>query len=202
MRPGVIGLLVGSLAVCLVFLVSPGYGDSYKWIDEKGTVWFTDDPDKLPRESQGQLEKVKGIETSPDSSPVGGDSRQAVIGNRTSGSAEGYLEEQVERDEERQALEKQISTLEKELGTARMALQRVPSSDLRGYWFVADSGGKRRASYKDPGAVWSNDTWPAVPLSSRTRASDERRRIEADISKMEDDLKAAKKDLSALSRTP
>lgn len=203
MRGGVMGLSVVALAVGLVFLVSPGHGETYKWIDQKGTVWFTDDPDKLPQKSEGQLEEVKGVEESPDSASTRGEIGEPAIGNQATGSVKDYLEESSRQDQERQALEKEISTLQKELGTARMALQRVPSSDLRGYWFAIDSAGKKvRASYKEPGAVWSNDTWPAVPLSSRVRASDERKGIEADISRMEKDLEAARKKRSALFQSP
>ena len=75
----------------------------------------------------------------------------------------------------------------------------VPLTDRRGYWFVIDSAGEKvPATYKDPGAVWSTQTWPKVPRSARAKESEERRRIESDIEKLERDLKAAKQKLSAL----
>jgi hypothetical protein len=104
--------------------------------------------------------------------------------------------------DERKALEERISAVEADLGAARRALKRVPLTDRRGYWYVIDpaTGSKVRATYKDPGAIWSNATWPALPMSARTMESEERRRIESDMAKFEGDLNRAKEELFRLSR--
>lgn len=204
MRFGLSGFAIAFATLMgVTFSTSPGYAELYKWTDESGTVWFTDDPTKLPKESQGEFEKLKAPKKVPDSPPGKKASRPSAVKTESPSSAESYLKNEKRRLKERKSLEKEISTREKELSTARMALQRVPLTDRRGFWFVIDStGNKVRASYKDPGAVWSNATWPGALPATRTTESDERRRIQSDISKMERDLDSARKKLSALLRSP
>ena len=208
MRFGAFGFVIAALTIGLVFPASPGYADFYKWVDENGTVWITNDPGKLPKESQGQFEKVMETEKVPEAAPAGEASRPpAVKSGETSPTPshrESYLERQDRLDKEKNKIKKEISALETDLGRAREALRRVPSSDMRGYWFIIDpaTGKKVRASYKDPGAIWSNATWPEVPLEARTMGSKERKRIESDITKMEGELDRAKDKLSQLLRSP
>lgn len=204
MRFGLSGFAIAFATLMgVTFSTSPGYAELYKWTDESGTVWFTDDPTKLPKESQGEFEKLKAPKKVPDSPPGKKASRPSAVKTESPSSAESYLKNEERRLKERKSLEKEISTLEKELSRARTALQRVTASDSRGYWYIINSeGGKARASYKDPGAIWSYDTWPAASRESRTKGTEERRRIESDISKMERDLESARKKLSAFLRSP
>lgn len=198
------GYLLAVMAfVGLMFPASPGCADLYKWVDENGTVWFTDDPSKLPKESHGEFEKEKA-EKKPSGSPAQSQPpRSAATKTTTSRSAGTYLQKQNQRLQEKKALEQEVSTLEEQLTIAREALQKVWLSDRVGYWFVVDpeTGKKVRASYKDPGAVWSYDTWPEVPREARTRGSEERKRIQSDIGKMERELSLKKEELSKLSRS-
>jgi hypothetical protein len=204
MRFCVSGIVMAVLTIALMFPASPAYADFYKWVDENGIVWITNDPGKLPEEAQGQFEKVMDTENVPDAPPASEAVRPSTAESRTTPSAESYLERENRRDKEKNNLKKEISTIETDLGRAREALQRIPSSDIRGYWFVVDpaTGKKVQASYKDPGAIWSNATWPEVPLEARIMASEERRRIESDITKMEGELNRVKEKLSALLRSP
>jgi hypothetical protein len=102
---------------------------------------------------------------------------------------------------EKRKLEQRISTLERDIETARSQLMRVPVGDRVGYWYVIDpaTGKKAQASYKDPGAVWSL-SWPQEGITSRTKQTTERMRIQSDIEKMEAELSAAKDKVSKLSR--
>lgn len=54
-----------------LFVGSPAYGDVYKWVDEKGTLHFTDDLSKIPEKYRPEVETIKRpkgketIESSP-----------------------------------------------------------------------------------------------------------------------------------------
>jgi len=188
----------------LTLQASPGYADVYKWVDEKGTVWLTDDPEKLPGDSRGQFEKVMTTEEVPETSPQSKAPRRLVRESEMTSSAESYMENRQRELDERKKLAKEVSILEANLAAATWALIRVPLTDRRGYWYIIDPGtGKKvRASYKDPGAIWSNATWPAVPRSARTKESEERRRIQSDIGRFRRDLNRAKEKLARPSRLP
>jgi len=47
------------LAVVFVVAVFPAYAEMYKWVDEKGTVHFTDDPSKVPEKYRSDVESRK-----------------------------------------------------------------------------------------------------------------------------------------------
>ncbi len=192
------GLVV---CACLLLSVSTGYADFYKWVDENGTVWLTDDPRNLPRESQGQFQKVMTTEELPESPASEGGSTMATGEGEELFPVGAKLEERDEDLEERNMLEQEISMLEQNLSAARRALKLVPLTDRRGYWFVIDpnTGEKVRATYKDPNAIWTTRSWSAVPRSEATQESEERRRILSDVKRFESDLSAAREKLSKLS---
>ncbi|NIQ37007.1 MAG: DUF4124 domain-containing protein [Proteobacteria bacterium] len=193
--------VMGLLALAgLFFSASQGHADFYKWVDKNGIIWLTDDPESLPEEARDQVEKVMTTEESSPSPSEGSTMSQDEGGELPAVGA--YLENREQEREEIDKLKTKISTLEHDLAAARRALKRVSLTDRRGYWFVVDASGNRApATYKDPGAVWSTQTWPAIPRSERTRESDERRRIQSDIEKFESELEAARKKLSVLPRS-
>jgi hypothetical protein len=194
-------IVMGLLALAgLFFSASQGHADFYKWVDKNGMIWLTDDPESLPEEARDQFEKVMTTEKSPPS-PSEDSGKSADEGGEL--PAVGvYLENRDQELEEIDKLKTEISTLEQDLAAAKRALKRVSLTDRRGYWFVVNSSGEKApATYKDPGAVWSTQTWPAIPRSARTRESDERRRILSDMEKFESELDAARKKLSALPRS-
>ena len=63
--------------ISMVF-ITPSYGDMYKWVDEKGTVHFTDDISKIPEKYQPDAELRKTpqeisapeMKATPSASPV------------------------------------------------------------------------------------------------------------------------------------
>ena len=62
----------------VIVLVSPSYGEMYKWVDEKGTVHFTDDVSTIPEKYHQDVEERKApketatpeMKEKPTSSPV------------------------------------------------------------------------------------------------------------------------------------
>jgi len=203
MKFGLFGLVVVALAVELMFPISPRCGDIYRWVDENGTVWVTDDPAKLPKGSSDQFEKLKAPEETSDSGVQKNTSRPPVPRRDAARSADVYLQRQNQRAVKTKGLETEIAALENDLGLARQALRRLRLSDQRGYWYVIDgaTGKKVRATYKDPGARWSTATWPELPRAERTPEAEERKRIEGDVTRLEADLEKAKKELSLLRRS-
>jgi len=47
------------LLMALTLLATPGFGEMYKWVDEKGTVHFADDPSKIPEKYRVDSETRK-----------------------------------------------------------------------------------------------------------------------------------------------
>lgn len=52
-----------------LFLLVPCYGEMYKWVDEKGTVHFTDDPSKIPERYRPEAETRKPSKEIKEPSP-------------------------------------------------------------------------------------------------------------------------------------
>jgi len=186
----------------LVLSPGSGYADFYKWVDENGTVWLTDDPESLPGGSQEEFERVMVIEEGGETPPQGSTGVSEARESERKSSAESYLAREERIRDEKKRVQEQITQIETQLARAETALKQVPLTDRRGYWFVVDTAGKRiSATYRDPGAVWSTQTWPALPRSARTKESEERRRIEADITRLEAKLEEAKTALDQVSRS-
>jgi clan AA aspartic protease (TIGR02281 family) len=53
-----------SFLIAMVF-VSPSYGETYKWVDEKGTVHFTDDISTIPEKFRQDVEERKVPKETP-----------------------------------------------------------------------------------------------------------------------------------------
>jgi hypothetical protein len=195
-------ILVSVLAIGLSLVATSGYAEFYRWVDENGTTWLTDDPVKLPRGSKGEFERVTAIETTPGSQGEVDVLQGPARVDPGTRSSERFIKARKKRDEERKRLESTISTLEEELAVAQGALRRVSLTDRRGYWFVIDpqTGKRDHASYKDPGAIWSTQTWPAVPRAARTKESEERRRIQTDIARIQGDLDRKRQELFTFSK--
>jgi hypothetical protein len=53
--------------IFLVFILpNPTFAQIYKWVNENGTVEFTDDPTKIPEKYRGQIEIKKEITEKPE----------------------------------------------------------------------------------------------------------------------------------------
>ena len=53
MKAAILSILV------LIIFASPGYGEMYKWVDEKGTTHFTDDISTIPERYRQDVEERK-----------------------------------------------------------------------------------------------------------------------------------------------
>ena len=63
--------LILFLIIMLTFFVPSSYGEMYKWVDEKGTVHFTDDPSSIPEKYRQDAETRKpSKEGLPPQSPA------------------------------------------------------------------------------------------------------------------------------------
>ena len=58
-----------SLIIVLALLVPSSYGEMYKWVDEKGTVHFTDDLSTIPEKNREGAETRKPPKETPTSKP-------------------------------------------------------------------------------------------------------------------------------------
>lgn len=52
-------LIVPFIIMMLAVLVPSSYGDMYKWVDEEGTVHFTDDLSTIPEKYREDVESLK-----------------------------------------------------------------------------------------------------------------------------------------------
>jgi hypothetical protein len=50
-------VLIAALTISLLIIPFPVYAEVYKWVDEKGTVHFTDDNSRIPEKYEQQVEK-------------------------------------------------------------------------------------------------------------------------------------------------
>ncbi len=51
--------LITALFIILAILVASSYGETYRWVDEKGTVHFTDDLSTIPEKYRSNAETRK-----------------------------------------------------------------------------------------------------------------------------------------------
>jgi hypothetical protein len=53
------GKTVGITAILVIlFIASPGWATTYKWVDEKGTINFTQDYDSIPEKYRDQIKEI------------------------------------------------------------------------------------------------------------------------------------------------
>ena len=62
--------LIIFFVILSVFFVPASYGEMYKWVDEKGTVHFTDDPSSIPEKYREGVETRKPSKETPVTNPV------------------------------------------------------------------------------------------------------------------------------------
>jgi hypothetical protein len=66
------------LVLFYLLVVSPSYGQIYKWVDDSGTVHFTDDPAKVPEDYWGRVEEKKTLKEQGRKPTEGAASQQRV----------------------------------------------------------------------------------------------------------------------------
>ena len=74
------------LIIILGILVASSYGEMYRWVDEKGTVYFTDDLSKIPEKYREEVETRKSPKETP--APKSQKIRQSLLTTLTTRMAE------------------------------------------------------------------------------------------------------------------
>ncbi len=114
-----------------IFLPTPFLfsGEVYRWIDEKGTVHFTDDASKIPEEHSEQAERIEVPEemlkeTERTGNPEG-----------KSDGVKDYLEHLDKRIEAKRRMEKRTSELEEELRLSQERLKRIEAYEKEDFQY-------------------------------------------------------------------
>ena len=83
-------------------------GEMYRWIDEKGTVHFTDDPSTIPPQHSDRARKIDA----PESNPVPEETPPSS--EKTDDRVKKYLEEFDQKVETKKKYERRVSELQEE----------------------------------------------------------------------------------------
>ena len=120
----------GWMILCILFSQIPHSfsGEIYRWIDEKGTIHFTDDESRIPRQYSDQADKIefkeKGLKEVEEIE------KTDEIPDRV----KDYLEDMEEKIEMKKNMEKKISELEEELKSCEERLKRIEEYEKEDYY--------------------------------------------------------------------
>jgi hypothetical protein len=156
-------------------------GEVYHWMDEKGTVHFTDDISKVPRQ---YLDQVKKSEFPEGSSPEEGKSVEPEK-DESWKRVKTYLEAIEKKIEARKELEEVISKLEEEM---KVSQERI--KEIEGYE-------KEYFNYYQPVRDPKTGKW--VPIGSPYY--DEKRRLTAKIEVLQKELALLEEKLLEITRS-
>jgi hypothetical protein len=173
---------IGFIFSALLFLwVSLSFsGDVYHWTDEKGTIHFTDDIAKIPRQYLEQVEKSEFTEQS--STEEGKSVEPEKDGSRE--RVKKYLETIEKKIEAKKDLEEVISKLE---GEMRISRERI--KEIEGYE-------KEYFNYYQPVKDPKTGKW--VPIGSPYY--DEKRRLKAQLDVLQKQLVVLEEKLLEITR--
>jgi hypothetical protein len=81
-----------------LFITNPGYAQVFKWIDEKGSVHFTDDITKIPEKYRQAIEQIETREEKPETNTESGPAQKKQPESQTDrlGRGEEYWQGRVE----------------------------------------------------------------------------------------------------------
>jgi hypothetical protein len=124
---------IGIWAILLWFFFSPTFlfaGEIYRWADEKGVVYFTDDLSKVPPQYQNQFEKREVKEEVYEI-----DKKQTIPG-KPSMTLQGKpdrtkqdLDIYENKIESKRAIEKKIAVLEEEMRAAEERIKQLKETE-------------------------------------------------------------------------
>jgi chromosome segregation ATPase len=124
---------IGIWAILLWFFFLPPFlfaGEIYRWTDEKGVVYFTDDFSKIPPQYQKQFEKREVKEEVYEI-----DKKQTVPGKPSVNlqgkpdRAKDDLEAYERKIESKKAIEKKIAALEEEMRAAEERIKQLKETE-------------------------------------------------------------------------
>lgn len=104
-------------------------GEIYRWIDEKGTVHFTDDGSKIPEQYSGHTEK---IEVPPE---ILREEEKVIRPEERSGRVKKYLEDLEKKIEMKRNMEKRVSELEEALRLSEERLKSIEEYEKLNYLY-------------------------------------------------------------------
>ena len=157
----------------------------YRWIDEKGTIHFTDDVSKIPEEFRRETE---GIDVTGERVQEDGEIRESGE-SRESGKridrVKDYLETIDKRIEAKKRIERKISELEEEMRLSEERLRWIEDYERENYLFYIP--------FRD------SKTGKLVPVGSPYHG--EKVRLKRRIESIKSELKPLQEKLSEIKRS-
>jgi hypothetical protein len=175
-----IGISFWWIILLSIFLYVPSFsGEVYRWMDEKGTIHFTDDSSMIPEQYSDQAKRIEVPEEilkEPErfGKPEGRSER-----------VKEYLENPEKRIEAKKRMEKKISELEEELKLSEETLKRIEEYETENYLYYQP--------FKDP----KTGKW--VPVASPYY--EEKRRLKNNIESIKAEIRTPQEKLSDLLRS-
>jgi hypothetical protein len=175
------GIFSLSLFLMIPYLFSE---EVYRWIDEKGTIHFTDDVSKIPEKFQREAE---GIDVTGERVQEDGEtweSRESRESGKRIDRVRDYLEEIDKKIEARKRIEQGISELGEQMRLSEKRLQWIEDYERENYLFYIP--------FKD------TKTGRLVPMASPYYA--EKVSLKRKIESIKSELKALQEKLSEINR--
>jgi hypothetical protein len=123
--PRLYKIVWGFIFICFLHISFLFAGEVYHWMDEKGTIHFTDDPSKIPQSYIDQVEKKKTVEESLKIEKRIAKPDQEESPNRV----KKYLDNIEEKIGRKKNLEKRIDELEEELRLSEGRLKKIEENE-------------------------------------------------------------------------
>ena len=103
--------------------------EMYRWIDEKGTVHFTDDPSTIPPQHSDRARKIDAPESTPvqEETPRPSEPKEDRV--------KKYLEEFDRKVETKRKYEKRVSELQEELTLIEERLKEIKELEKEDYQY-------------------------------------------------------------------
>ena len=177
----VFNIVLGWIILLTIFLQTPFSfsGEVYRWIDEMGTIHFTDDASTIPKQYSDQADRIEvPEEIFKESEGIGQPEGR-------SDRVKEYLKNIEKKIETKGRMEKRISELEEELRVSEESLKRIEEYEKEDDFFYIP--------YKDP----KTGKW--VPVASPYY--EEKRRLKRKIESIKTELRSLQEKLSDIIRS-
>lgn len=117
------------LLAVFIYIPSSFSGEIYHWVDEKGTIHFTDDISKIPEQYSSQTERIEVPEE------ILKEAEKGIKPEDRSERVKKYLEDLEKKIEVKKRIEKRISDLEEELRLSEERLKEIEEYEKENYLF-------------------------------------------------------------------
>ena len=117
-----------SILLVMFFTVSlVDAAEIYRWRDEKGTVYFTDDVSKIPEQYRDQIRKMEVPQEDVK------ETEKIEMSDESATRVEKYLNDIEKKIESKRQLEKRVSELEEELEVSEDRLKDIEEYEREDY---------------------------------------------------------------------